>query len=273
MIVMQPELNVRGTAVMEGPQTPMSETAPPIAITSQTNGTLPANARLSVVIPVFNERNTLAEIIRRVRAAPIAKEIILVDDGSTDGTRDLLAAMQGEQDLCIVYHEVNRGKGAAVKTGFLKATGDIVLVQDADLEYDPADYPILLEPILKNQADVVFGSRFLTRNLRSGQSYWHAFGNRLLTALSNFFTGLHLTDMETCYKVFRKEIIQEIAPGLKQNRFGIEPELTAKVARRKLRLVEVGIRYNARSYKEGKKIGWRDAVQALWCILRYWRRD
>jgi glycosyltransferase involved in cell wall biosynthesis len=234
---------------------------------------LPATALLSVVIPVYNERDTLAEILRRVRAAPIAKEIILVDDGSTDGTRELLAAMEAEPDLRILYHQQNRGKGAALKTGFLAATGDIVLVQDADLEYDPADYPTLLAPILADQADVVYGSRFLTPDPASKQSWWHAFGNRVLTMLSNLFTGLRLTDMETCYKVFRKEIIHTIAPGLKQNRFGIEPELTAKVARGKYRLIEVGVRYNARSYSEGKKIGWRDAVNALWCIVRYWRRD
>ncbi len=242
---------------MQGPHLPIGDTPA-------------ANVRLSIVIPVYNEQKTLAEIIRRVRAVPIAKEIILVDDGSTDGTRDLLTAMANEPDLRIVFHPENRGKGAALKTGFLAATGDIVLVQDADLEYDPADYPNLLAPILANQADVVFGSRFLTR----GQdSWWHALGNRVLTFLSNCFTGLRLTDMETCYKVFRKEIIQTIAPGLKQNRFGIEPELTAKVARGKYRLVEVGIRYHARSVKEGKKIGWRDGFNAIWCILRYWRRD
>jgi glycosyltransferase involved in cell wall biosynthesis len=228
---------------------------------------------LSVIIPVFNERDTLTEILRRVRAAPMAKEIVIVDDGSTDGTRALLAAMTGEPDLRILYHAENRGKGAALKSGFLAATGDIVLVQDADLEYDPADYPALLAPILARQADVVFGSRFLTSDARRVQSYWHALGNRALTWLSNFFTGLRLTDMETCYKVFRKEVIRAIAPGLKQDRFGIEPELTAKVARGKYRLVEIAVRYHARSYREGKKIGWRDAVNAVCCIVRYWRRD
>jgi glycosyltransferase involved in cell wall biosynthesis len=232
-----------------------------------------AAAVLSVIVPVFNERNTLAEILRRVRAVPIAKEIILVDDGSTDGTRELLAGMAGEPGLRILYHPENRGKGAALKTGFLAASGDIVLVQDADLEYDPADYPALLAPILANEADVVFGSRFLNRDARRQQSFWHTQGNRFITLLSNLFTGLRLTDMETCYKVFRKEIIRSIAPGLKQNRFGIEPELTAKVARGKYRLVEIGIRYHARTYHEGKKIGWRDAFNALWCIVRYWRRD
>jgi glycosyltransferase involved in cell wall biosynthesis len=237
------------------------------------NGTVCAAPLLSVIIPVFNERNTLAEILRRVRAEPIVKEIILVDDGSTDGTRDLLAAMADQPDLRIYYHPENRGKGAALKTGFLAATGDIVLVQDADLEYDPADFPALVAPILANQADVVFGSRFLHRDARRQQSFWHTFGNRVLTWLSNRFTGLRLTDMETCYKVFRREIIQAIAPRLTQNRFGIEPELTAKLARGKHRLIEVGVQYHARSYREGKKIGWRDAFNALWCIVRYWRRD
>jgi glycosyltransferase involved in cell wall biosynthesis len=228
---------------------------------------------LSVVVPVFNERNTLTEILRRVRAVPIVKEIILVDDGSTDGTRELLAVMADQPDLRILYHPDNRGKGAALKTGFLAATGAIVLVQDADLEYDPADYPALIAPILANHADVVFGSRFINRSARHRQSFWHTLGNRVLTWLSNRFTGLRLTDMETCYKVFRREIIHAIAPGLKQNRFGIEPELTAKIARGKHRLVEIGVQYHARSYREGKKIGWRDAVNALWCIVRYWRRD
>jgi glycosyltransferase involved in cell wall biosynthesis len=228
-----------------------------------------ATPLLSVIVPVFNERATLAEILRRVRAVPIVKEIILVDDRSTDGTRELLAAMADQPDLRILYHPVNRGKGAALKTGFLAATGAIVLVQDADLEYDPADYPALVAPILANQADVVYGSRFANRDARRRQSFLHTLGNRVLTWLSNRFTGLRLTDMETCYKVFRREIIQTIAPGLKQNRFGIEPELTAKVARGKYRLVEIGVQYHARSYSEGKKIGWRDAVNALWCIVRY----
>ncbi len=224
---------------------------------------------LSVVIPVYNERNTLAEMLGRVRAVPLAKEIIVVDDGSTDGTRELLAGMTDEADLRVLFHPENRGKGGALKTGFLAAAGDIVLVQDADLEYDPADYPILLAPILADQADVVFGSRFLSRASRRGQSFWHVLGNRALTLLSNLFTGLHLTDMETCYKVFRKEIIQAVASTLKENGFGIEPELTAKIAHGKYRIVEVAIRYNARSYRDGKKIGWRDALKAIWCIVRY----
>jgi glycosyltransferase involved in cell wall biosynthesis len=228
---------------------------------------------LSVVIPVFNERKTLAEILRRVRAAPIAKEIILVDDGSSDGTLDLLRSMEGEADLRIFYHRQNVGKGAALRTGFQKAAGDIVIVQDADLEYDPADYGRLIQPILQNKADVVFGSRFLTTEARRVLSFWHSLGNRVLTLLSNAFTNLNLTDMETCYKVFRREIIEAIAPCLKQNRFGIEPELTAKLARCGCRIYEVGVRYDGRSYKDGKKIGWRDGLQAIWCILRYSRWD
>ena len=228
---------------------------------------------LSIVIPVYNERHTVAEIVRRVRAVPVAKEIIVIDDGSTDGTGDLLRAMAGAPDLRILYHAHNRGKGAALRTGFPAATGDIVLVQDADLEYDPADYHLLLRPILDNQADVVFGSRFRTHQARRAFAYLHTRANRALTTLSNLCTGLKLTDMETGFKVFRRDIIQALAPGLKQNRFGIEPELTAKLARGGHRIREVGIRYRARGYKEGKKIGWRDGLSAIWCILRYWRCD
>lgn len=234
---------------------------------------MPTTFCLSVVIPVYNERHTLAEIIRRVRAVPISKEIILVDDGSTDGTRELLMAMQSESDLRILFHPHNRGKGAALKTGFLAARGDIVIIQDADLEYDPAQYPQLIEPILDNKADVVFGSRFVRTDCRAVHSYWHTLANRALTTLSNLFTDLNLSDMETCYKVFRRDVLQAIAPSLKQQRFGIEPELTAKVARGRYRVFEVAIRYHARGYHEGKKIGWRDGLNAIWCILRYWRRD
>jgi glycosyltransferase involved in cell wall biosynthesis len=236
--------------------------------------TLPADLCLSIVIPVYNERNTLAELLRRVRATPIRKEIILIDDGSTDGTRELLESMQSDPDLRVLFHPRNRGKGAALKTGFLHATGDIVIIQDADLEYDPADYVRLIEPILQNKADVVYGSRFLDAETpRAVRSYWHALVNRLLTSLSNVFTDLHLTDMETCYKVFRREVIQAITPRLRQNRFGIEPELTAKLARGKYRICEVGISYQARTRQEGKKIGWLDGLQAVWCIFRYWRCD
>jgi glycosyltransferase involved in cell wall biosynthesis len=228
---------------------------------------------LSVIIPVYNERHTIAEVIRRVRAVPIAKEIVVVDDGSTDGTRDLLKAMEADADLRILYQTQNRGKGAAVKTGFLQAVGDIVIIQDADLEYDPGEYVRLIQPILQGSADVVYGSRFLEPGARKRLSLWHSFGNRILTALSNVFTRLKLTDMETCYKVFRRDIIQALAPRLKQNRFGIEPELTAKLARAGHRICEVSVSYQPRSYRDGKKIGWRDAVNTFWCILRYWRWD
>jgi glycosyltransferase involved in cell wall biosynthesis len=228
---------------------------------------------LSVVIPVYNEIDTLDEILRRVREVAIDKEIILVDDGSTDGTRERLQALQSDPDVRVVFQPQNRGKGAAVRAGFLLARGDIVLIQDADLEYDPSDYPRLIQPILDGQADVVYGSRFLRPETRRVLSFWHSLANRVLTTLSNFFTDLHLTDMETCYKVFRREIIQELAPRLKQNRFGIEPEITAKLARRGHRIYEVAIGYNARTRLQGKKIGWRDGINALWCILRYWRCD
>jgi len=228
---------------------------------------------LSVVIPVYNERETLAEIVGRVRGVPIAKEILLIDDGSTDGTRDLLHAMAADRDIVVLFHPRNRGKGAALRTGFPHARGDIVLIQDADLEYDPGDYVRLLQPILQNEADVVYGSRFKTTEARRTQALWHRLGNRALTTLSNCFTGLKLTDMETCYKVFRREIIQTLVPRLQQDGFGIEPELTAKLSRAGCRIREVGIRYNARSYQQGKKIGWRDGLHALWCIWRYRHDD
>lgn len=234
---------------------------------------LPPTLKLSVVIPVYNERHTLEEIVARVRADRIPKEIILVDDGSTDGTRELLSAMEGQEDLKIIYHEQNRGKGAAITTGFKHATGDIVLIQDADLEYSPEEYPRLIQPIVEGKADVVYGSRFLGDGPHRVLYFWHYLGNKLLTTLSNMFTNLNLTDMETCYKVFRREVIEALVPTLKQQRFGIEPELTAKVARRRYRVYEVAIGYSGRTYEEGKKIGWRDGLQALWCIVRYSRWD
>ncbi len=234
---------------------------------------LPDGFRLSVVVPIYNERPTLETIVRRIRAVPIPKEIILVDDGSTDGTRELLAAMQGEPDLRIIFHERNQGKGAAVRTGFTHATGDVVIIQDADLEYDPAQYPRLIQPIVEGVADVVYGSRFLPSGPHRVLYFWHYLGNRLLTTISNMFTDLNLTDMETCYKIFRREVVQAITPTLKENRFGIDPELTAKVARRKYRVYEVGISYFGRTYQEGKKIGAADAVRVFWSILRYWWAD
>ena len=234
---------------------------------------IPPDLRLSIVIPIFDEKDTVAEIVRRVRAVPIAKELILVDDGSTDGTRAVLAQMEGDDDLKIIYHEKNRGKGASLRTGFEHVSGDIVIVQDADLEYDPAQYPLLIQPIVEGEADVVFGSRFAAGGSHRVLYFWHSIANRMLTTLSNMLTDLNLTDMETCYKVFRREVIETITPTLKQNRFGIEPELTAKVARRKYRVFEMGITYSGRTYEAGKKIGLRDAFKALWCILRYARWD
>lgn len=244
---------------------------------------VPKDLVLSVVIPVYNEVHTLGELVRQVRAVPINKQIILVDDFSTDGTRDLLRKWdETEPDLSIRYHERNMGKGAALRTGFQHATGDIAIVQDADLEYDPAQYLQLLQPIVEGKADVVYGSRFIGEKHRV-LYYWHSLANKFLTHLSNMFTNLNLTDMEVCYKVFRREVIQGIT--LKSNRFGFEPEVTAKVARfrmpaiegrnpeRRCRIYEMPVRYNGRDYKEGKKIGWKDGVQALYCILRYAYRD
>ncbi len=231
------------------------------------------NLRLSVVVPVYNERATILEIIRRIRAVEIDTEILVVDDGSTDGTREILVGMAQADDLRIFLHEWNRGKGAALRTAFEHITGDIVVIQDADLEYDPAEYQRLIQPIVSGVADVVYGSRFLSAGPHRVLYYWHSVANRALTALSNMFTDLNLTDMETCYKAFRREVIQTIGPTLKQNRFGIDPELTAKVARRNYRIYELGISYFGRTYQEGKKITLPDALQVFWCIFRYWRWD
>ena len=234
---------------------------------------LPEGLRISVVVPVYNEKATVAEIVRRIRAVPISKEIILVDDASTDGTRDVLATLDRGEDLRIELHDRNRGKGAALRTGFAQATGDIVIVQDADLEYDPRQYRRLIQPIVEGVADVVYGSRFLPVGPHRVLYFWHYLANRALTTLSNMFTDLNLTDMETCYKVFRREVIEAITPTLKENRFGIEPELTAKIARRKYRIYEVGISYFGRTYQEGKKIGLPDACRVFVSILRYWWAD
>lgn len=233
----------------------------------------PPGLRISVVVPVYNEKDTLLEIVRRVRAVPIPKEIILVDDASTDGTRELLANLDRGNDVRVILHERNQGKGAALRTGFAHATGDIVIIQDADLEYDPDQYPRLIQPIVEGVADVVYGSRFLPTGPHRVLYFWHQVGNRALTMLSNIFTDLNLTDMETCYKVFRREVIQGILPTLKENRFGCDPELTAKIARRKCRVYEVGISYFGRTYQEGKKIGLRDACRVFISILRYWLHD
>ena len=236
---------------------------------------IPEELVLSVVMPIYNERGTLEVALNRVRRVPICKEIILVDDGSTDGTRDILARLQSADSddrwntLRVFHHQQNLGKGRAVRTGLEYAKGDVVLVQDADLEYDPAEYPRLLRPIVEGKADVVYGSRFLGDYPHRVLYYWHYVGNRFLTTLSNCFTNLNLTDMETCYKVFRRPVIEDILPTLRQNRFGFEPEVTAKIARRKKRVYEMSISYSGRSYEEGKKISWRDGLAALWCIVRY----
>jgi len=226
--------------------------------------------RLSVVIPCYNELATIEAIIAAVAASPYAdKEIIVVDDFSSDGTREILQrgmSTSGRVDK-ILYHDLNRGKGAAVRTGVQAATGDLVIIQDADLEYDPADYPKLVHPILMNRADVVFGSRFAGGEAHRVLYYWHKIGNSILTLLSNMLTNLDLTDMESGYKVFRREIIQGIR--IEENGFGFEPEITAKVAKLRCRIYEVGISYYGRTYAEGKKIGWRDGVYAIYCILKY----
>ena len=227
---------------------------------------------LSVVIPIFNEKDTLLEIIRRVLASPIEmdRELLLVDDCSTDGTLELypqLARKFPNANIRVFKHEVNQGKGAALRTGYAEASGDIILVQDGDLEYDPSQYPKLLKPILDGRADVVYGSRFVGGDEHRVLYFWHSVGNRFLTTLSNIFTNLNLTDMETCYKVFKSEVIKSIT--IKSDRFGVEPEVTAKVARGGWRIYEVGISYSGRSYEEGKKITWKDGVQALYCIIRY----
>ena len=224
--------------------------------------------KLSVVIPCYNEFRTIRHIVDRVRAAPVAeREIIIVDDCSRDGTRDLLRTEIAPLVDKILFHEVNQGKGAALRTGFRAATGDVVVVQDADLEYDPQDYPRLLQPILEGKADVVFGSRFQGGQPHRVVYFWHMVGNKFLTLLSNMATNINLTDMETCYKVFRREVLQRIE--IEENRFGFEPEITAKVARLGVVIYEVGISYYGRTYAEGKKIGWRDGFRALWAIAKY----
>lgn len=222
--------------------------------------------KLSIVIPVYNEKNTVEEIIKRVRDTPFEKEMIVVDDYSLDGTREILKSFESSPDLRIFYHEKNQGKGAALRTGFSHVLGDIVIIQDADLEYDPAEYSDLIKPILDGKADVVYGSRFLGAPRRV-LYYWHSVANKTLTIFSNMMTNLNLTDMETCYKVFRREIVEKIK--IKSNRFGVEPELTAKIARLDARVYEIPITYSGRKYDEGKKIGWKDALSAIYFIIKF----
>ena len=222
---------------------------------------------LSVIIPCFNEVKTLNQILYAVKECGVEDlEIIIVDDYSTDGTRELLKNLNDDR-IKVLYHDFNKGKGAALRTGFKSATGDICIVQDADLEYDPKEFPLLLDPIIKNKADVVFGSRFQSGRPHRVVYFWHRIGNGVLTLLSNFFTDLNLSDMETCYKAFRTEVIKSIE--IKENRFGFEPEITAKISKMDLRIYEVGISYYGRTYDEGKKIGWKDGVRAIYCILKY----
>jgi glycosyltransferase involved in cell wall biosynthesis len=224
--------------------------------------------KLSVVIPCYNERDTIHEIVAKVKNAPIeSMEIIIVDDASTDGSSELISEKIAPSVDRVIYHKKNMGKGAALRSGFQAATGDIVVVQDADLEYDPQDYPILMAPIVSGKADVVFGSRFMGGNPHRVVYFWHMVGNRFLTLMSNMLTNINLTDMETGYKMFRREVIQSIK--IEENRFGFEPEITAKVARSRLRIYEVGISYYGRTYEQGKKIGWKDGFRAIYSILKY----
>ena len=223
---------------------------------------------LSIIIPCYNEKDTISTIVDAVLAAPTpAKEVIIVDDCSRDGTRDILEREIKDKVSRIILHEKNMGKGAALRTGIQAATGDYVVVQDADLEYDPQEYPVLLEPLLSGKADVVYGSRFLGNRAQRVLYFWHRVGNGVLTLLSNMFSNINLTDMETCYKMFKREVIQSIK--IEENRFGFEPEITAKIAKIECRIYEVGISYYGRTYAEGKKIGMKDGFRALWCILKY----
>ena len=222
---------------------------------------------LSIIIPCFNESKTILSLIDAVKKSPVKnREIIIVDDGSHDGTRDILNQLD-DPEVRIIFHSKNKGKGAALRTGFNEAKGDICIVQDADLEYDPQEFPLVIQPILDGKADVVFGSRFQSGRPHRVVYFWHRVGNGLLTLMSNLFTDLNLSDMETCYKAFRREVIQSV--NIRENRFGFEPEVTAKISKMNIRIYEVGISYYGRTYDEGKKIGWKDGVRAVYCILKY----
>ncbi len=224
--------------------------------------------KLSVVMPVYNERATLREVVRKVLSVPLEIELICVDDGSRDGSREILGELHAQYpQIRVVIQPHNMGKGAALRRGIQEATGDFVIIQDADLEYDPADYARMIDPLIQGKADVVFGSRFMGGAPHRVLYFWHSVGNRALTLLSNCLTNINLSDMETCYKVFRREVIQSIP--IEENRFGFEPEITVKLARRNLRIYEVGISYWGRTYEEGKKIGWRDGFRALYCLFKY----
>ena len=224
--------------------------------------------KLSVVMPVYNEQATLREVVARVLAVPMEVELICVDDGSRDGSREILAELQIDHpQIRVMLQPKNMGKGAALRCGIQEATGDFIIIQDADLEYDPSDYPALLGPLIEDKADVVYGSRFLGSGPHRVLYFWHSVGNSVLTLISNALTNMNMTDMETCYKVFRREILQSIP--IEEDRFGFEPEITVKISKRRLRVYEVGIGYWGRTYEEGKKIGWRDGFRALWCLLKY----
>jgi len=257
----------RCRSVLRGGLRPASHTGPTVDVRYNFPlVSLDPRPCLSVVVPCYNEEATIADLLAQVLASPWVAEVIVVDDGSRDRSREILSSFSHPR-VRVVLHERNQGKGAALRTGFSHASGEFVIVQDADLEYDPGEYSIVLEPLLTNRADVVFGSRFLSGRPHRVLYFWHSMGNKFLTLMSNMFTDLNLTDMETCYKCFRREVIQSI--DIEEDRFGFEPEITAKLARARWRIYEVGISYSGRTYDEGKKIGWRDGVRAIYCIVRY----